>query len=48
MKAAQVTEQYKIEDAMSVLFSYLEEAIDDLENGHVYSEEEVFAELDAI
>ena len=32
----------------SVLFSCLDEAIDDMENGRVYSEEEVFAELDAI
>ncbi len=48
MEAAQVTERYNIEDAMGVLFSYLDEAIDDIENGRVYSEEEVFAELDAI
>lgn len=48
MEDAQVTDKYNIEDAMSVLFSYLDEAIDDMENGRVYSEDEIFVELDAI
>lgn len=41
-------EEYTIDDAMNVLFSKLDEAIDDLENGRVISEEEMWAELDAI
>ena len=48
IEAAQITERYNIKDAMGVLFSYLDEAIDDMENGRVYSKEEVFAELDVI
>lgn len=39
---------YAIDDAMNTLFSKLDEAIDDLENGRVISEEEMWAELDAI
>lgn len=39
---------YAIDDAMNALFSKLDEAIDDLENGRVISEEEMWAELDAI
>ena len=35
-------------DAMQVLFSKLDEAIDDVENGRVISEEELWEELDAI
>ena len=35
-------------DAMQVLFSKLDEAIDDVENGRVLSEEELWEELDAI
>lgn len=48
METVQVMEKYDIEDAMRVLFSCLDEAIDDMENGRVYCEKEVFAELDAI
>lgn len=49
MEAIQVTKSaYTINDAMDVLFSKLDEAIDDLENGRVISEEEMWAELDAI
>lgn len=39
---------YTINDAMGVLFSKLDEAIDDMENGRVISEGELWAELDAI
>lgn len=39
---------YSVEDAMNVLFSKLDEAIVDLENGRVISEEELWEELDAI
>ena len=48
METAQVRGKYNIDEAMSVLFSLLEEAIDDMENGRVYSVEEVFAELETI
>lgn len=49
MEAIQVTKNaYTINDAMDVLFSKLDEAIDDMENGRVISEEEMWAELDAI
>ncbi|MBO4999171.1 MAG: hypothetical protein J6D02_14330 [Lachnospira sp.] len=34
--------------AMEILFSKLDEAIDDMENGRVLTEEEVWAEIDAI
>ena len=37
-----------LDDAMQVLFSKLDEAIDDVENGRVISEEELWNELDAI
>lgn len=39
---------YTIDDAAKVIFSKLDEAIDDLENGRVLSEEEVWNEIDAI
>lgn len=39
---------YTINDAMQVIFSKLDEALDDFENGRVISEEEMWAELDAI
>jgi len=49
MEAVQVTKNaYTIDDAMNALFSKLDEAIDDMENGRVISEEEMWAELDAI
>lgn len=35
-------------DEMQVLFNMLDEAIDDLENGRVISEEEMWKELDVI
>ena len=37
-----------LDDAMQILFSKLDEAIDDVENGRVISEEELWEELDAI
>ncbi len=37
-----------VNDAMKVLFSKLDEAIDDIENGRVLTEEELWAEIDAI
>lgn len=49
MEAIQVKKNtYTINDAMDVLFSKLDESIDDMENGRVISEEEMWAELDAI
>lgn len=49
MKVIQEAENvYTINDAMDVLFSKLDEAIEDIENGRVISEEEMWAELDAI
>lgn len=39
-------ELYSIENAENVLFDKLDEAIDDIENGRVISEEEMWAELD--
>lgn len=39
---------YTINDAVQVIFSKLDEALDDVENGRVISEEEMWAELDAI
>lgn len=39
---------YTINDAMDVLFSKLDEAIEDMENGRVISEEEMWANLDEI
>ena len=37
-----------IDNAMNILFGKLDEAIDDMENGNVLSEEEFWAEIDAI
>ena len=37
-----------LDDAMQVLFSKLDDAIDDVEKGRVISEEELWKELDAI
>ena len=49
MEATRVTKNaYTINNAMDVLFFKLDEAIDDMENGRVISEEEMWAELDAI
>ena len=49
METVQVTKNaYTINDAMDVLFSKLDDAIDDLENGRVISEEDMWEELDKI
>ena len=37
-----------LDDAMQVLFLKLDDALDDVENGRVISEEELWEELDAI
>lgn len=37
--------QYSIEQAMNVIFSKLDDAIDDLESGRVLTEEEVWKEF---
>ena len=39
---------YRINDGMNVLLSKLDEAIDDLENGCVLTEEELWEEIDSI
>ena len=39
---------YTLDDAMQVLFSKLDEAIGDVENGRVISEDELWEELDII
>lgn len=39
---------YVIDDAIQVLFSKLDEGLDDFENGRVISEEEMWEELDAV
>ena len=44
----QQVDTYSIENAMNILYSKLDEAIDDLEKGCVIFEEEIWAELDAI
>lgn len=44
----QQDDTYTIENAMNILYTKLDEAIDDLENGRVISEEEMWAELDSI
>lgn len=40
--------KYTLDDAVDVLLTKLDNAIDDLENGRVISEEEMWMELDAI
>lgn len=37
-----------LEDAVAVIFSKLDDAIDDIENGRVITEEELWAEIDAV
>lgn len=37
-----------VDSAMNLLFSKLDEAIDDMENGRVLTEEELWAEIDDI
>ena len=39
---------YTLDDAMNVHFFKLDEAIDDVQNGRLISEEELWAEIDAI
>lgn len=49
MEVVQTTKSaYTIDEAVNVLFSKLDEAIDDMENGKIISEEEMWAELDSI
>lgn len=52
MALAQATKSrettYTINDAMDVLLSKLDEAIDDVENGRVQTVEEAWAEIDAV
>ena len=49
MEAIQVEKNaYPINDAMNVLFSKLDESIDDMEAGRVISEEELWVEIDAV
>jgi len=39
---------YVVEMSKQILFQELDEAIDDMENGRVLSEEEVWAEIEAL
>ncbi len=39
---------YALEDAIDVLLEKLDEAIDDMENGHVQTIEEAWQEIDAV
>ncbi len=52
MALAQATKSrettYTINDAMDVLLSKLDEAIDDMENGRFETVEEAWAEIDAV
>ena len=52
MALAQATKSrettYTINDAMDVVLSMLDVAIDDLENGRVLTVEEAWAEIDAV
>lgn len=50
MEAATLVKEpsYTINDAMDILFSKLDEAIDDMENGRVQSIEEAWKEIDEI
>lgn len=47
-KTVTARDSYTINDAMNVWLSKLDEAIDDLENGRVLTEEELWEEIDAI
>lgn len=47
-KIETATDSYTINDAMNALLSKLDEAIDDLENGRILSEEELWEEIDSI
>ena len=52
MALAQATKSrettYTINDAMDVLLSKMDEAIDDMENGRLQKLEEAWAEIDAV
>lgn len=48
MEAVQMKNIYTLDDATNVLFAKLDEALDDVENGRVISEEEMWTELDSI
>ena len=48
MQAKPKSNLYTLDDAVNVIFSKLDEAIDDLESGRVLPEEEVWKEIDAI
>lgn len=50
MMEAVITEKtnYTLDDAVDVLLKKLDNAIDDLENGRVISEDEMWMELDTI
>lgn len=39
---------YTVENAMNVLLSKLDEALDDVEHGRVLNEDELWTEIDAI
>lgn len=41
-------ERYTLEDAVNVLFSKLDSAIDDMENGRVISAEDMWKELERV
>lgn len=43
-----VDNSYLMDDAMNVLFSKLDEAFDDIENGRVQTIEEAWKEIDAV
>ena len=43
-----IMEAYVVDYSMNTIFSKLDEAIDDLENGRTLSEEEIWEELDDI
>lgn len=50
METAKVVRQqddtYSMDNVINILYSKLDEAIDDIENGRVISEEEMWTELD--
>lgn len=52
MALAQATKShetsYTINDAMDILLSKLDEAVDDMENGRVQTVEEAWAEIDTV
>ncbi len=48
MEVIETKNSYATNDAMNALFSQMDVAIDDMENGRVISEEEMWAEFDTI